>query len=66
MAELIRHEINTGHWLAGQRIPSLAVMAGAAGVSVRTASKAAVLLQNAGLLTLHMGEGLFVSPFNPQ
>lgn len=61
IAELIRREVVSGRWPPGGRIPSLRVLAEAAGSSMSPASKAVGLLQREGLLTLRAGEGIFVS-----
>ncbi|MFH9812521.1 winged helix-turn-helix domain-containing protein [Streptomyces olivaceus] len=60
VADLMRDEITNGRWRVGQRIPSLRTLGAAAGVSQRTASKAAVVLQGEGILKLEAGHGLFV------
>ncbi|MFF0094644.1 GntR family transcriptional regulator [Streptomyces canus] len=61
VAELMRSEILGGRWLDGQRIPSLRTLGGAAGVSMRLASQASVILQCEGLLDFQPGRGLFVT-----
>ena len=61
IAELMRSEIIDGRWLDGQRIPSLRILGEAAGVSMRLASKASVILQGEGLLDFRSGHGLFVT-----
>jgi len=65
VADLMRSEIASGHWAHGQRIPSLRILAGAAGVSIRIASKASVMLQTDGLLDLQPGRGVFVTHPKP-
>lgn len=62
IAELMRTEILSGRWKTGQRIPLLRTLGDAAGVSIRTVSKACVVLQQEGLLDLQPGRGVFVLP----
>jgi hypothetical protein len=61
VAVLMRAEISSGRWGVGQRIPSLRTLGEAAGVSMRIASKASVVLQGEGLLDFQPGRGLFVT-----
>lgn len=61
LAELIRVEIASGRWSTGCRLPTLEAMASATGMSMRTASKAAVALQREGGVELRPGPGLFVT-----
>ncbi|WP_406730920.1 GntR family transcriptional regulator [Streptomyces sp. NBC_01794] len=61
VADLMRREIVSGRWANGGRVPSLRILGKAAGVSMRTVSKASVLLQGEGLLAFESGRGLFVS-----
>lgn len=65
LAGLIREEIDSGRWLPGNRLPTLGEMAEATGISIRTASKALVVLQGEGLLSLQQGRGVFVTPVRP-
>lgn len=60
VAELIRVEVLSGSWRPGQRIPSLKILAAAAGCSISPVSKVVGLLQQEGLLVLCEGEGIFV------
>jgi len=61
IAELMRAEIAAGRWGVDQRIPSLRVLATAAGVRPRIVSKAAVVLQDDRVLICRPGHGIFVA-----
>lgn len=60
VADLMRHEIATGAWPAGYRIPALRILGSAAGAHSRLVTKASALLQAEGLLQFRAGHGLFV------
>lgn len=60
LTSLLRDEISCGRWRVGMRLPSLATIAEATGVSPRTVSLAMSRLQRAGLVAFRSGRGLFV------
>ncbi|MCX5528968.1 winged helix-turn-helix domain-containing protein [Streptomyces sp. NBC_00006] len=61
VASLIRNEIASGRWRAGQRLPSIRRMTEATGASQPVVSKASTRLRQEGLLVFESGRGLFVA-----
>lgn len=61
LAALMRGEIASGRWAPGERIPSLAALGHAVGLSLSRVSSAVAALKDEGLLTFRAGNGLFVT-----
>jgi GntR family transcriptional regulator len=59
--EQIRQKIVTGTWAAGHRLPSIRALAGSADVSVITAKRAYMELEQEGLIVSMQGKGTFVT-----
>lgn len=66
IAARVRHEIESGNWAPGTRIPSASEIAAAAKVSLSTATKAVAPLIRDGVLSVHGGRGVFVNPYEPE
>ncbi len=56
------HLIQTGHWTAGTRLPTVRQLAETLRINRNTASKVFAELERAGYLTCEPGRGTFVSP----
>ncbi|MFI8439966.1 GntR family transcriptional regulator [Streptomyces rochei] len=61
LAELIRAEIQAGHWISGMRLPRRADVARATGVGESTADLAYKNLAKDGFLYIRHGQGTFVA-----
>ncbi|MBI3626237.1 MAG: GntR family transcriptional regulator [Candidatus Rokubacteria bacterium] len=56
------HLIQTGHWTAGTRLPTVRQLAGTLRINRNTASKVFAELERAGYLSCEPGRGTFVCP----
>lgn len=63
--ESIRHEINSGQWEPGSRLPSIRQLASDTGVSVGTVRHVYELLAREGFIRTEKGRGSFVSGSHP-
>src|SRR5712691_13104253 len=56
------HLIQTGHWAAGTRLPTVRQLAGTLRINRNTVSKVFGELEREGYLSCERGRGTFVSP----
>lgn len=63
---LMRGEIATGRWLAGQKLPPLAHIAEKIETGRRAASLAAAKIEEEGLIEFRWGQGFFICPIVPR
>jgi hypothetical protein len=66
LACLLRGEIMTGRWLAGQKLPPLARIAERIATGRKAASLAAAKIEEESLIEFRWGRGFFVCPVAPR
>ena len=66
VADYLQHQILSGVYKAGERLPSIRELAETLGVGQSTVREAISSLKTIGLLTMRQGEGTFVTRTEPQ
>lgn len=61
VATLIQKRIDSGHWVRGERLPSIDALSETFDVAVVTVRQALKLLEGKGLIDRHQGRGTFVA-----